>query len=474
MSSAPDGPSLTMPEEGAPRGLLGRTRSSIRRVSTLMIGAGARSGYLSAIDQAIISLTNFVASLILARNVSPTQFGVYGVGFILVHFYDAFQEGLIIQPLNTFGAALDFREFRGYASLSFLFQVALVALAALSALLVGTVLVITGNDTAGPTVRALSWMVITWQLQEFLRRMFYTRGQLDRAIVNTTLTSIIRIGALVWLVANTRMTGISGLNAIALGALAGVLLGLWQGRKYWTRHLPPARTTLAHDLKFGRWVSGGTVANWVTLELYPVLAAWITSFATAGAYRAIQNLVAPVHMLLRATDTFLVPRTAKQFVEDGHRSVHRSMNLTYLFIGIPIVGLLVLVSVFAVPLLQLLYGDTYVAYASGVPIMALFYFFWYLYWPLQVSFKAVRQTRPIFVANLLAMASMLTVGIALIFRYGLYGTLAGQALNALIVAVVLWLAWWGMARARTAHLSREMEAGTSDSPEPSSRQGASR
>jgi O-antigen/teichoic acid export membrane protein len=114
------------------------------------------------------------------------------------------------------------------------------------------------------------------------------------------------------------------------------------------------------------------------------------------------------------------------------------------------VGLLVLVSIFAEPLLRLLYGETYVAYANGVPIMALFYFFWYLYWPLQVGFKAVRQTRPIFVANLLAILSMLTVGIGLIFRYDVYGTLAGQALNALIVAVVLWLAWWAMAVRRSA------------------------
>lgn len=446
---------MTLPEETAASNMVRRGRNSLERLRSILIGAGARSGYLSAIDQAIISLTNFTASLILARNVSPTQFGVYGVGFILVHFFDAFQEGLIIQPLNTFGAALGLEEFRPYASLSFLFQVGLVIVASLVALLVGVVLIVTGNDTAGPTILALSWMVITWQLQEFLRRMFYTRGELNKAIINTTLTSIVRIAALLWLVANTRMTGISGLNAIALGALAGTALGLLQGRRYWTRHLPPAREFLVRDLKFGRWVSGGTVSNWVTLELYPVLAAWITSFATAGAYRAIQNLVAPVHLLLRATDTFLVPRTAKQFVEDGHHSVHRSMNLTYFFIGIPIVGLLVVVSIFAAPLLRLLYGDTYVAYANGVPIMALFYFFWYLYWPLQVSFKAVRQTRPIFVANLLAMASMLTVGIALIFRYNVYGTLAGQALNAMIVAVVLWLAWWAMRAARSGATGKE-------------------
>jgi O-antigen/teichoic acid export membrane protein len=452
MSSPPGEPSALLPETAPAPGLAHRGLSLFRRLRTLLIGAAARSGYLSAIDQAVISLTNFLASLILARSVSPTQFGVYGVGFILVHFFDAFQEGLIIQPLNTFGAALRLDEFRPYATLSFLFQLVLVAVCALAALMVGSVLIATGNDTAGPTVRALSWMVITWQLQEFLRRMFYTRGELNKAIINTGVTSAVRLVALLWLAGTTHMDGISGLNAITLGALAGTLLGLWQGRRYWTHRLPPAREYLVRDLKFGRWVSGGTVANWVTLELYPVLAAWITSFATAGAYRAIQNLVAPVHLLLRATDTFLVPRTSRQFVEDGHQRVHRSMNLTYFFIGIPVVSLLVFVSVFAAPLLRWLYGDTYVVYAPGVPIMALFYFLWYLYWPLQVSFKAVRQTRPIFVANLLAMASMLTVGLALIYRFGVYGTLSGQALNAFIVAVVLWLAWWQLRAAHNAEI----------------------
>jgi K+-transporting ATPase A subunit len=56
------------------------------------------------------------------------------------------------------------------------------------------------------------------------------------------------------------------------------------------------------------------------------------------------------------------------------------------------------------------------------------------------------------VANLLAMASMLTVGLALIYRFGVYGTLSGQALNAFIVAVVLWLAWWQLRAARNAEI----------------------
>jgi hypothetical protein len=47
-------------------------------------GSGARQGYMALIDQGLISLSNFMATLILARNASPTELGVYGVGFTLL------------------------------------------------------------------------------------------------------------------------------------------------------------------------------------------------------------------------------------------------------------------------------------------------------------------------------------------------------------------------------------------------------
>ena len=51
-------------------------------VWSLLSGQSARGGYLAAVDQGILSLSNFLATIVLARNVSPTELGVYGVGFI--------------------------------------------------------------------------------------------------------------------------------------------------------------------------------------------------------------------------------------------------------------------------------------------------------------------------------------------------------------------------------------------------------
>lgn len=408
----------------------------------LFSGESAREGYLAATDQAIISLTNFLASIYLARFVNPTEFGVFGVGFIVVHLARSIQEGIIVQPLNTFGAPLDRKEFRRYFSTVALLQLLLAGASALAAISLGWALIVTGNDTAGPVTFALWFVFIFWQLGEFLRRALYTRGRVGAAVLNTLIASVARMGYLVWLSGRGALTGIAGLDAMAWGAIAALLVSLWQSRDFWTTHLLNLRQTWLRDWKFGRWVLGGTLANWTSLEVYPILAAGMISFAAAGAYRAIQNLVAPVHALLRATDTFLTPRAARLFDKNGHAGLSRTLRLTYLLTGLPIVGTLALVSLFPQPLLRLLYGETYLPYSQGVAMMAVFYLFWYLYWPLQAAFKATHLTRPIFLANLAAIIAMFTIGIWAIRRWDVYGTIAGQALNAFVVGVVLWVTWW--------------------------------
>ena len=86
-------------------------KSFFTSLVALFSGAGARQGYLSAIDQGVISLSNFLATIILARNVDPTQLGVYGVGFVTLRLIRSIQEGLIVQPMNVFGAGMEEDEF---------------------------------------------------------------------------------------------------------------------------------------------------------------------------------------------------------------------------------------------------------------------------------------------------------------------------------------------------------------------------
>jgi O-antigen/teichoic acid export membrane protein len=407
----------------------------------LFSGQGARQGYLSAIDQALISLANFIATLILARNASPMELGVYGVGFTALRLARSIQEGITIQPLNTIGAGMDKASFRSYATSTSLIQVILSLISAAGVALVGWIVTRMGKDVAGPTLFALWSCFLWWQLQEYLRRMMYTRGMVRDAVLNTAIANIIRLVLMVWWVNQGKLNGVSSLNAIAWGSLVALLPGLWQTRSYWSRGFDDLRLTWKRNWGFGRWMLGGLLANWVSLEFYPVLTAGMINFSAAGAYRALQNLVAPLQLILRAMDTFLTPRASQAYQENGTPALTRQVRLAYLVMGIPFLGVLAFAILFRYPILNILYGNTYLPYANGIIIMAIFYALLFAYWPLQTALKAMRSSRPIFIANLVAIVAMFTLGIWMILQWNVYGTIAGQALNALIVTIVLWMAW---------------------------------
>jgi len=408
---------------------------------SLFSGKGAQQGYWAAADQGIISIANFVAAIILGRAVSPEEFGIYAVGFLMTRFVRAIQDGVIVQPLNALGAVLDDTKFQEYAANTALLQIILALLSALSAASLGWLLTVLGNDVAGPTAMALWFLLLTWQLQEFIRRAFYTRSEVTKAVVNTSLASVVRLVVLWWLGTQSALNGKAGLDAIGWGAVAAIVLGMWQARGYWAWRNIQLWQTFKKNWKFGGWIMGGSLANWVASELYPLLAAGLISFAAAGAYRALQNLVAPVHVLLRATDTFFTPRAAKVYHQSGFVGLSRMLKIIYLVAGVPIIGMLVIATLFPEPLLRLLYGETYVAYSGSLFLMAIFYGLWYAYWPLQTAFKAVRLTSPIFIANIAAIICMFTIGIWGIQQFDINGAIGGQALNALVISIVLWLSW---------------------------------
>ena len=419
---------------------------SVNQALTFVSRRISGDGKFAAIDQAVISLSNFAASILLARLITPTELGVYVTGFLAIYFIRAVQNGLIIQPLNTMGAVSSTEEFKPYFTAAVIQQLILAAITSLGALVLGWILTRLGNDTLGPAVFTLWFSFFTWQLQEFFRRTIYTRGSVLNAVWISLCANLIRLGLIFTLSSFHQISGLTGLNAIGWGSLFSALLGCWQARRYFSSQIGQLISTWVKNWRFGRWILGASMAEWVVVDLYPIIMAGMVSFAAAGAYQSLQNLVAPIHVLLRAMDTFATPIAAKAYHQSGLPRLSAILKKIYLFSGIPVFGLLILDLIFAPDLLYLLKGNTYLPFANGIFIMAVFYFFLFINRPLQLAFRAINKGRQIFFANILAAISMFTIGLWLINRWGLYGAIGGQALNAFIISLVLWLAWRKNAR----------------------------
>ena len=412
-----------------------------RRVLRLLSGDIARKGYLSGLDQALISLTNFATTIMLARALSPTQFGAYGVGFILLRLSRAFQEGLIVQPMTSLGPSLQGDLRRSYLSASGGLQLGLAAAEALACAIFGWALIQLGNNVAGPTLFALWCPLLLAQPQEFVRRVFYMLDQVPLAVLNTLVSGVAQLALLAWLLGAGAESGTVGLYAIGWSSGIALLLGLIQTRRLWVRRGVGLVATWRKNWGFGRWALGGTAASWIAIEVYPILTAGLVSFAATGAYRALQNVVAPIHSLLRAMDTYFTPRLADRRRIAGTEGVILMVRRMFLVTAPLVAGVLVVAVAFTDPLLQWLYGPTYLEYAGGMRLMAIFYALLYSFWPLQSALKALEKPRPIFIASMAALVAMATIGIWAIVRWGVYGTIGGQALSALIISIVLWSTW---------------------------------
>lgn len=410
-----------------------------------LTGETARGGAAAAADQAILSLTNFLAAVMLGRSVEPMEFGVYAVGYLGLHLARAVQEGVLIQPLSALAPGMGEDVFRRHVSGAAVLQVLAAVASSLAALSLGAVLWWTGNDVAGPTVLSLWFVLLTWQPQEFLRRVFYSRGHVGAAIANTLVASVVRIAVLAVALRAGADQGATGLHAIAWGALAGLVLGIIQSRRVWTRVAVSVTGVWRSQWALGRWVMAATIGNWLALEVYPLLTAGLVSFAAAGVYRALQTIVAPVHAFLRTIDTFFTPRIAKLYDRAGRQAVRRQLLLIYGLCGVPIGLGLAAVMLEPARLLRWFYGTTYAAFTTELRLMAVFYGLWFAYAPLQIALKAVQRTRPIFVANAISLTLMLTIGVVAIQAWGVRGTVFGQALGALVVGVFVgfgWRAWF--------------------------------
>jgi len=413
----------------------------IKETLKLITSRLANDGKFAAIDQGVISLSNFGASILLAAMVTPTELGAYVLGFLALYFIRAVQNGVIIQPLNTFGAGKSRDDFSAYFSSAAIHQLLLSTISTIAAAILGWILTKSGNDTLGPTIFVLWFSFFTWQMQEFFRRGFYTRGEVNKAVWISVASNVVRLGMIILVSRYGNISGLTGLNAIGWGAFAAALVGAWLSRGYFSKSFLNPLDTWRENWRFGRWILGASLADWVVVDLYPILMAGMISFAATGVYQTLQNLVAPIHVLLRAIDTFMTPVMAKAFDSSGLPKIKRMLRWVFLIAGVPVIGILVLVMFFTPQLLFLLKGETYLPYANGIYLMAVFYLFLFINRPLQMAFRAVRQGKQIFFANLLAMASMVGLGTWLINRWGLYGAIGGQALNAVIIGLFLLVAW---------------------------------
>lgn len=388
-------------------------------------------------DQMLISATNFLTTVLLARGLTVVDFGYYTLIVSVLLLANTIQGSLVTQPHNVLGADLAGQPYQRYTTATALSQLLLMATGALLALLAAFATWLLGWPGA-PIACALALALVAWQGQEFARRVLYTEERVAAVFCNDLITCSAQslLVALLW--RYELLNAASALAAMASGWLLGAAWGLWQVRRSleWSFDF----SAVVENWRYGKWLLGGELlGHWLATQVLMLLTALALGAAAAGVLRAVHTLLGPCRVLAQVFSTALPTRLARVLSTRGPAALLRLLVQVHLLAIPTLGGYCLLAAIFARPLLASVYGDQYAEYHSVLALYAVSAFLGYLTMIAAAALRAKCLTRAIFMAELLSLPVIL-LGAVLLPVLGIHGVILGVIASDVVLLVLSWKA----------------------------------
>ena len=398
-----------------------------------------RKGAWALADQVLMTGTNFFTMVLVARTISPREFGLYSLAYTGLLFANSIQSALIIQPHTTLGAPRPREAYRTYTTDTAWLQIALAIVTTIIVALLGIAMHIQGLWIA-PAIIALASAAPAWQLQEFARRALYVRSRVRSAFMNDLLSYGGQLGLLSILTLKGDVDPVTAILAMAVTSAAAALMGAWQIRDQieWTLRRPELRITARENWSFGKWLLGGDLAYWTSGQIYPLFAAAFVSVTATGLMRAAQTIIGPTNVLMNSLDPLFSPRAARAYARGGLGELRGVISGLQLLVAILMGSYCVMVAVFAQPIFSLVYGPEYARHSWMLSVVATAALIASLRSPIRIGLKALHQPRAVFSSYLASSLTNLTLGVLIVRWYGMAGLAIGLMLNSLVLQAMFW------------------------------------
>jgi O-antigen/teichoic acid export membrane protein len=328
---------------------------------------------ISLFDQGIVSLTPFIASVLIGRTNTPAEFGLYVLGVTVVAFLVELQTALISSPYMVYSPRLRGMRRARYAGGTLLLQLALGGLAAVVLGVAAIALTVFdgGGDGLARVLGALSIVILFILLRDFIRRVAMARLEMEGALVLDMAVSALQLAGL------AALAMLGALNAplahIVIGAAcAGVsLVWMRRNRHRFEPSVRHARRDLKLNWSMGRWLFASGVLWALGIHAYPWILAVLHGTEAAGVWGACLGALSLVVVPQGGITNWLGPRIAITYARGGPAPLRRFVFRAAAGFAAGLAILCSVLIVFADRILAALYGEIYASAAMVLAIMAI-------------------------------------------------------------------------------------------------------
>ena len=394
---------------------------------------------MALVDQAVVSGTNFLTTVIVGRMCGADELGIYALGLSLVLLITSAHESLVSIPYMIYGNRLQGSPRARYAGSVLVHYAMLAMLAMICLALVGAALLAQiGPSRLAPAIWVLAGIIPFLLLREFGRRLAFAHMHMSTALGVDVVVSTIQIGGLVGLAAAGVLSAGTAYAALGLGcAVAGGAWFAFTRTKFAVRWEQVPRD-LRRNWLLGRWVFAGLITFMIHLNVVHWLLALVIGTAATGAFAACVTVVMVSNPFVQGISNVLVPRMARAFAEGGVAEVRRVANKSTLLLGITMALFCAVIVAFGGQVVTLVYGSLYAGLGPTIAVLAVSVLVRALGMSAFIGLVAVERPDVNFKANLLGLGITVVLASCLMHAWGVVGGACGLLAGDIVAAAVRW------------------------------------
>jgi O-antigen/teichoic acid export membrane protein len=404
-----------------------------------------RDGSYVMIDQAMMSLGTFLASVLVARATTKEEFGIYVLGFSIISIALNLHRATVVLPFTVYCPRLGEAERKTYQASGLIHTILL-------SLLVMTTLALwfLGMDGRDSVIAAgmlditpyLGLLLLPYLLREFMRSASLAQLQFLPSMLANVTASILMVALILTAFFMGGLTVKIAYASMAVASLVAVATLAWRQWDRMTIRLGMVWKDFKRSLTIGRWFIVNSLAFTVISQIYPWLILYFLDSSAVAAFGASLAVAGVMTPLLRGANAYMLPRMTHSLKGKDSTDLYRIMKKSILVLMVPFGIWTVVGSLFAEPIMTFFYSDRYHGYGILVSLLIVKTTIESISTPMTSALHAMERPN-IATASLICGAM-----VSLIFGYPLVKnfSLVGAGLTAVLASMASALWKWAALR----------------------------
>ena len=383
-------------------------------------------------DQAVFSGGSFLITILLARLLTPTDFGIYSSITLFNFGVISILNALVIQPMQvSLEKVINKQSYLGFTFI--------VQLSALVFILLSSYLLLNSPipflQHLKTTIYPASFLFIGFVLHDYFRKVFLAKAEVKQAfIIDLTATSL-QVGLLGYCYLTNLHSFSQILFLLGITYLPAIILSIlffqfernsFYGYKNYIR------------LQFhqAKWLVLTTITQWWASNLFIVTSGIYLGVKALGAFRLVQSLFGILNLILQTFENYVLPEASRRYVQSSENARIYLKDITKkssLIFGV----VLTLLFLFSEQVIHLAGGSSYLSYAYIIKGMCILYAFIFIGYPIRLSIRLLILNKLFFVGYVISFIISVLSFDYLLKNWGINGAIIGLTISQLVT-----LSYW--------------------------------